>query len=480
MPIPFRMMQRTGAAALMLAVQACAPDLGPLKQPDSSLQAAASSQDGAAIALPERWWEQYGDAQLTSLIERGLQHSPSLAEATARFQKASAAAQAAGADQYPQLSADAETNRLKQSYHNGIPPAFVPHGFNSTARAALNFDYELDFFGRVRASVEAASLEEKAARLEQAQARLMVSTAIASSYASLVQLDAALDDARRSATVRQQTADLFSKRRNEGLENESGVAEAQASYQRAQAEIAALEEQVALTQNQLLALVGAPAQEAASLLPPQPTALRILPAPKDLRADLMANRPDIQASLALVKAAAKRIDVAEAGYYPNINFSGYIGQQSLGLQHFTKSGALIGSFGPAIHLPLFTGGQLDGQYRSAYADYDLALAQYNGALVNALREVADALTSLDALQKRLSATKAALAASERAYRIVNNRYRGGLATYIEVLRAEDNLLATRRSMEDMRTRAFVLDVALVKALGADFRSTQRIAAAPQP
>jgi NodT family efflux transporter outer membrane factor (OMF) lipoprotein len=469
MRIPSHPQKIAWVFCLLLSAQACAPDLGPLEKPDDALTKAASLGGGGNATYPEaHWWDHYGDSQLRSLIERGLKDSPTLAEATARLSKAVAVAQAAGAPLYPTISADATAAQTRQSYNNGVPPAFVPKGFNDTGRAALNFDYELDFFGKNSAQAKAALQEQDAARFEQAQSRIMVSTSIASSYANLAQYYAELNDAKRSADVRRQTASLFAKRQKEGLENESSVAEAEANYQVAMAEIAALQEQVDLTRNQLAALVGAPPQEALMITPPAPARLNTLPLPSHIPADLIAHRADIQSSLATLHATASRIKVARAGYYPNINLTGYIGHQSFGLGDFFKSGSMIGSFGPAIHLPIFSGGQIEGDYRAARADYDIALASYNASLVNALKEVADSMTSLHALQGRLKAAQAALDASEKSYAIVQNRYRGGLATYIEVLRAEDTLLANRRSMEDMRTRAFILDVALVKALGASF------------
>jgi outer membrane protein TolC len=172
-----------------------------------------------------------------------------------------------------------------------------------------------------------------------------------------------------------------------------------------------------------------------------------------------------------LEAAANHINVARAGFYPNINLTGYIGHQSLGMSTFLKSTSLTGSFGPAIHLPLFSAGLIEAQYHDSYAEYNASLANYEAAIVRALHEVADAITSHKALDLRIEKTTDALNAAERAYKISKNRYEGGLSTYLEVLRAEDNLIVSRRAMAQIQARAFTLDVALTKALGGGFKPT---------
>ena len=134
-----------------------------------------------------------------------------------------------------------------------------------------------------------------------------------------------------------------------------------------------------------------------------------------------------------------------------------------------KSGSTFGTVGPAISLPIFDGGNLRGQYRAAEADYRIAVAQYDGALTQALREVADAAASKRALGERLGRAQEAERAADAAWAVANNRYRGGLATYLDVLVAEDALIAARRTVALLQTRAFALDVALVRALGGGFR-----------
>lgn len=140
----------------------------------------------------------------------------------------------------------------------------------------------------------------------------------------------------------------------------------------------------------------------------------------------------------------------------------------MGLNNLGQSGSDVGGVGPALYLPLFTAGRLDGQLTAAQADYLEAVASYNASVTQAFHDVADAVTSHQALDKRLQKSREAIQAATDAYQIANNRYRGGLATYLDVLTAEDALLASQMSLVNLESRAFSLDVALVYALGGGY------------
>ena len=138
---------------------------------------------------------------------------------------------------------------------------------------------------------------------------------------------------------------------------------------------------------------------------------------------------------------------------------------------------MIGQIGPAISLPIFDGGRIEGAYRGARAQYDEAVATYDQTLTTALREVADALANQRELANELAHSRAALRASEDAYRVTQQRYSAGLSRYLEVLTSEDTLVTQRRAVADLQARAFVQDVALVRALGGGFQINTNIAQA---
>jgi len=469
---------RFGRAALLVSTAlltvSCAaiPNLGPAKQvhPAESYAATESFKAPAAEWPADEWWKAYGDDQLDSLVAEALAGGPSLKDAEARVRQADALAQEAGAARLPQVQGSAAFSEVKQSYNAGIPAVVVPKGWNETAQINLSFSYEFDFWGKNRASLNAALSSAEAARADQAQARLTLAAAVAAAYADLAQLYADRDASLDAVTVRTRTVELLTQRFAQGLENQGAVKRAEAGRASAEAELAAIDEAVALTKNRIAALVGAGPDRGMTIMPPQALQLKSFGLPANLKADLIGRRPDIQASRLRAEAAAQRINVAKADFYPNVSLSGLIGLQSLGLGALTKAGSDYGSFGPAITLPIFTGGRLQGAYRAANAEYDSAVAAYDAAVVQALHDVADVAASERALTQRLENSRAALDASDQAYQTMLNRYLNGLSTYLDVLSSEDSLIANRQTVADLETRAFALDVALVRALGGGFHN----------
>jgi len=199
------------SSALLTSACAAIPDLGPAPEA-KEVQTYAGQQAFQAPTTEwpvSTWWTAYGDAQLNALVAEALAGAPSLAQAEARVRQADAIAQQVGASRLPQVSADASIAAVKQSYNNGVPAAFVPQGWNDTGRAALNFSYEFDFWGKNRAAVAAATSEAEAVRADLAQARLTISTSIASAYADLVQLYAESASTKSAVEVRTRMAELF-------------------------------------------------------------------------------------------------------------------------------------------------------------------------------------------------------------------------------------------------------------------------------
>ncbi|HEY9102510.1 efflux transporter outer membrane subunit [Chitinimonas sp.] len=458
-----------------LALGACAqlPQLTPSAQPKplADYVGAESLQGGQGNWPQDRWWAAYGDAQLDRLIGEALLGSPSMATAQARLLQAEGVAQQRDASLIPSLNANLSANKQKQSYNNGAPAAFVPQGYQNYGRATLDFSYELDFWGKNHAALAAATSDLEAARTDAAQAALLLTTSVASSYADLARLHAERDTAEAALKVRSQTAVLFRERFENGLETQGSVKQAEAKRASAEADLLAADESLALTRNQLAALLGAGPDRGLAIARPTIQLAQASGLPKEIQAELLGRRPDVVAARLRAEAAAKRIDVAHAAFYPNVNLTAYVGVQSLGLNMLGKSGSDIGSFGPAISLPIFNTGHLQGQYRGARGEYDAAVASYDATVTQALHDVADVAVSERALSERLAKTQEAVDAASEAYRIVRNRYDGGLANHLEVLTAEDTLLGNLRQLTAVQSRMFSLDIAMVRALGGGYRVT---------
>src|SRR6267143_1770545 len=370
----------------------------------------------------EDWWTMFGDQKLGALVRRALESNPSLRAAEARVRAAGALADAAGASLYPTLDLDASATRQRISANDIYPPPFGGSWVNQ-GRIALDFNYEFDFWGKHRAELEAALGDARAVSADAAQARLVLATAVAQTYFQAQTDLAALAVARRTLADRGGLVELNRLRASRGLE--AGIAVRQSDQQIASSrvDVSAAEAAVQLDRHQLAALLGvgpdAPL-EGEQALHPYGEALAL---PANLPADLLARRPDIAAQRWRLEAAAAQIGAAKADFLPNVNLAAFVGFGATGLE--------------GLNLAIFDAGRLRANLRGRYGEYDAAVEQYNQALVDALRQVADQITAARAVQQQLADQANALAAAEDAYRLTLDRYRAGLTSYLDVLVNEE-------------------------------------------
>lgn len=467
---------RFGGLAMILAgtatLTACAsvPDLGArpeIRAPEAIASAASLSADAGAWPA-DGWWKGYGDAQLDALMQEAIAGSPDLRMASARLRKAQASARQAGAALLPQVDATSSAGLVQQSENNGVPAQFVPNGWEDTAKTGLSFSLDLDLWGKNRATLAAAKADALAAGYEAQEARIALTAAIASSYAELARLHAQRDVLDRTVQNRLETLKLVGDRAYAGLDNQAALKQARSRVPAAKAELAATDEAIALTKNSVAELTGAGPDRALTIGRPSIALDAVRGVPANASIDLVGRRPDIAAARAGVDAQTSRIKAARAAFYPNISLSGLIGLQALGIGNLADSGSLYGSAGPAISLPIFHGGAISAQYRGTRAQYDEAVARYDATVIGALHDVADTLVSRRALGERLSLSLAALKDAEAAHDLSRQRYERGLASYLDVLSGEDNVLQARRSVADLQARALTLDVQMVRSLGGGF------------
>lgn len=421
----------------------------------------------ASIEWPtDAWWERYQDTQLNQLIREAFEYSPTLQMAKARLDNARGIAEQAGAARSLDvgLAASASESKVSYQYQSYSPP----HGWNDYGSLTLNFQYDFDFWGKNRASIAAATSELAAAEVESVSARLMLATSIANAYAELARLYANQTTVAAALGVREKTVELLQKRYDNGLETLGAVSQAKSIAASVDAELLALNESIELQKNALAALVGQGPDRARTIYAPTITLDARFGLPADASIGLLGHRADIVAARWRAEAAAERVGIAQAMFYPDVSFSAFIGYQAFGLDNVFNSGNDAGGIGPAIYLPLFTGGRLEGQLTSAQARYQESVSLYNATLNQALHDVADVLTSTQALDERIAKTQQAVIQAERAHHIANNRYQGGLATYLDVLVAEETLLNNQRALVNLQSRAFSLDLALIHALGGGF------------
>jgi len=455
-------------APALLAACAQVPELPapPALRTPPQLASAASLAGEAAASWPTaQWWQAYGDAQLNRLVEEGLRDAPSMEAARARLLLADAAVGAARASRRPQLDAQGQVQLARPSELTGIPVAPERRGWNDTGQLAIAFGWELDFWGRNRALLQAALSQARAAEVELGAARLALASAIAESYAQLAGQHRDREIARRLLALREQSHALVRSRVDSGYDTEVAAHQARAAVHAMRSELAAIDAAIESTALQLAALVGAGPDRARELAAPGRPALPSIGLPPSLALDLLGRRPDLVAARWRVEAAQAQTGAARAAFYPNINLVGLVGLQSLGLNRLLDQGALMGAVGPAMSLPLFDGGRRAGAYTAARANADLAIAGYNATLMQALREVTSTLSQLHALELQAAETAQALDAARRAQDLARLRYAAGYTNYLEVMLAEDRYIAQERQAATLETRAFVQHLALQRALG---------------
>jgi NodT family efflux transporter outer membrane factor (OMF) lipoprotein len=464
------------AGFVCLAVlSACAPNLGPLPQLSRpQAYATAQSFDAPATDWPaEDWWAVYNDAQLDALEAEALKGSPDLRMAEARVREARAEAEQAGAARLPSLSASGSANATRIDQHIGLPPQvgdFVPTGVNLVTQVGANLQYQLDFFGKNRAALAAATSDAEAAKADRAAARLALTTAVATAYADFVRLAKDRDAAVEAVRVRRDTLKLVGDRRRNGLETRGEYSQQDATVSAAQAQVEALDLQILQQRHLIGGLLGAgPDRGLAVSVPPTDLLFRPYGLPPRIALDLVGRRPDIIAARLRAEAARQRLKMARADFYPNIDLMGSF--TGFALQAGHNPNANIAQLGPAIKLPIFSGGQIEGAYRGARGEYDEAVASYDKTLATALKEVADALAGERSMRAQLDDARASLASDEDAYNIAKLRYQGGLSPYLNVLTAETTVLQERQIVVNQAVLALNYDLDLIRALGGGFSKT---------
>lgn len=460
---------RAGLLLPILLATACAsvPDLGAKPVPHAASDyASAQSLAATPAAWPaDGWWTSYGDGQLNRLMAEGLAGSPDLAAAAARVRIAQGLAQQAGAALLPSLDGTASVDYQNQSQNAGLP---VPGGWHATGTAALDLNFDLDLFGKNRAALRAANKDAEAARFDSDEARLVLTTGIASAYADLAALYAQRDSQQAALDIRTQSLNYVQGRYNGGLETIDSVRQAQARIPQTKSEIAATDEAIMLDKHALAALLGEGPDRGLTIDRPNVAGLTAQGIPADASTNLIGRRPDIAAARTRVEAAADRIKEARAAFYPDVNIGALAGFQSLGLTHMFSGNSAFAGASPAISLPIFHGGELQGQYRGRRGEYDEAVAQYDGLVVQALRETADTVTSKTMLTERTGQARSALTSYQDALRVAQGRYREGLTPYIDVLTAQESVVTAQLTLAQLEARDFTLNVQLVRALGGGF------------
>ncbi len=452
------------SAAVLLA--GCATPGEPLPAVAPAEPAALGLTQPVGDAAPERWWTRLGDEQLAHLVDQALRDQPGLAAARARVHKALALARATEAADGPQVSLGAEVSRQRFPEHGLYPPPLAGSIYNTgTVNAGLA--WAPDWYGQQAASIAASLDQAHAAQADAAMAANALAAQVARSYVALARLVAQREVAERALAQRAEIQALTRQRVGAGLDTRVEQVQADSALPDARAQREALDEQITLARHQLAALT-AQAPSALDTLSPVLDRLALQRLPSTLGADLLGRRPDVVAARWRVEAAGQEVRVARTAFYPNINLSAFVGLNAIGLDQLLEAGSRQFGVTPALHLPLFDGGRLRAQLGGRQAELNAAIAQYNGTVIDAVREATDAISSLQSIERQRREQAEALAGAQNAHELALQRYRAGLGSYLVVLNTETQWLAQRRAAVDLQARQLDTAVALMKALGGSY------------
>lgn len=461
-------MRRTFALTLLASslLAACA-SVGPdyqrpaVELPEQWPQAGAGQR---AATAP--WWSLYHDEVLDALIQEALAHNADLVIATSRIDEARAALRLANADRLPSVDASFTRSRTRLSHETNALPAGTPDTFNAY-QAQLQVAYEVDLWGRVRRSTEAARADLAASEAARDAVRNALTAQVAQSYFGLIAFDAQLAAVRRTIEARTSALDLQKKRTDAGLQSEFELRQQEAELAALQVQLPTLERQRTLAQNALVVLVGRSPRAVmeASIVRGTATTPTDPVVPAGLPSELLLRRPDLREAEHRLIAANARIGVARAAYFPSIGLTAAFGSESTTLADLFSGPARTFLFAAQVAQPIFDAGRTGARVDAATAQQQRALAEYRLAIANAFREVSDALATQRAARETLEAERVRTDALNRTLALARLRFQNGVASQLDVLDAERALLSAEfnRIEAERQQRAAVAD--LFRALG---------------
>ncbi len=453
----------TAVAGFVLAGCVATPPTSPQVTQRGFDTLGLDAQPGPAIG--DHWWAAFGDPQLDRVVETALTGNPTLAGADARLRGAQSMLSESRAATYPQATFDIQEQYTRFSETYMIPP---PIGGTTrwfgTVQANLN--WSLDIVGKQKIQIDRARATTQAAALDAAAARLALAGAVTQAYIALDRAYVLADVAEETLKQRQGIFDLTATRFQSGLDNPANnkVAEALLAAAKIERTLALGAREIA--EHQLAALTGAGA--AAPMLARPSLKTGALELPAKLPADLLARRADIAAAQTRIAAAMAGRELAHKEFYPDVNLLGAVGWASIGLSPLFTGDSLQYGAGPAIHLPLFDAGRLRAQYAAATATVDLAVADYNEALLAAVRDTADALSTVKTLQAQAGDLAHMRTAADATVDLEERRYKNGLSPLLNVLNAQDLAIRARRDSAALSADLASSRVRLVMALGGGF------------
>ncbi len=422
------------------------------------------------------WWERFDDSRLDALQRQALAQSPNLVVAAARLEQARAVVRATTAGLLPSASLGARAARMRISPNRPLSSYESPNfaTVQDDFVPALSVGYEIDLAGRIRRGVEGAEAgaEQTAADLENV--RLLLGTDLATAYFNLRATDIELDAVARSIALQRRSLDFVSTRHDLGAASGLDVAQQQALLDTTLTQVDILRRQRDEFEHAIATLAGTPAPTFA--LAPDISELEPPAVPLGVPSDVLQRRPDVASAERAMAAANAQIGVARAAYYPSIVLAPSAGFESRDLATLFEAPSLLWSIGAQLTQPLFSGGRLGANVDFARAGYDATVGNYRRVVLTAMQEVEDGITGLAALERANAQARTAVETARRVLDLANARYEGGATTYLDVITAQQSLLAAERLSAQIGGQRLLTAVFLIKALGGGWQAPAALAA----
>ena len=434
--------------------------------------------NGWKVAQPQaripkgNWWEIFGDTELNELERQASAANQQLKVAVARFAEARAQMDVTRAGLFPNISVSGSFVRERSSVNAPSTITGKAHGTSSTFDdfyVPLSLGYELDLWGRVRRSVESARAQAQASADDVETIKLMIQAEVAVDYFTLRALDAQNEVLNSSVEVFTKSLQLTRNLRAGGAVSDLDVAQSETVLKTTQAQLPAVMLQRTQFEHALAWLVGQPASTFRVSEHPLSSAPPLIPA--GLPSELLERRPDISAAERRMAAANASIGVAKAAFFPTVQLNGLAGFESLNAGSLFNWSSRLWAVGPSVTLPIFEGGKLRAGLRFSQASYDEMVANYRQSVLTAFSEVEDSLAAQTLLANQYATESEALVAARKQLEIVNNQYRDGLITYLEVATAESTELNVEFAATALRGQQLVAAVTLVKSLGGGWQES---------
>jgi NodT family efflux transporter outer membrane factor (OMF) lipoprotein len=426
----------------------------------------ATPSDGM---LRGKWWEIYQDPQLNQLEEHIATNNQTLRQALETYLSAHAQVSAARSALYPSLSAGPSIQRDNVSQNGPSYSAGKSTGYNDFVMGG-QASWEPDFWGRIRRTVEAARDNAQASAAEVASVDLSLHAEMAVDYFQLRGLDAQIKLLNATVTDLESQLDLTQHRLEGGVATEADVAQARTQLETVRAQRV----DVGVARAQYEHAIGTIANLKLSefSIPPAPLDLALPQIPLGVPSQLLERRPDIAAAERRAAAANAQIGIAVSAYYPTINLIGSGGFESMHGGTWIQGPSALWTLGAHATELLFDAGQRHALTDQARHTYEAQVASYRSAIFLAFNDVEDQLSGLRILEQESAVERRAVASARHSYDLSNQRYKGGVTSYLEVLTAEATLLQNQRTAIDLQTRQFVASVGLVRSLGGGWDTSQ--------